>query len=256
MKGVWTTDRRLVAREDVDVAEGQLAQEQADVEGLEALVGYTKIVAPFDGVVTARYVDPGALIRASGHAGEERDGGGEQGKTGPVLRLTDIETMRVYVYVPESETNLVRRGQAATLVLREFPGRTFHGTVARFNTALDLSTRTMLAEVDLDNADHALYPGMYADVTVELARHPGALEVPAAAVGRSGDATVVCVVRDGVLQKVPVTLGIRAEGWLEVTSGLSGAEHLVQNCDPALSDGERVLTVEADDATDRPRTAG
>jgi RND family efflux transporter MFP subunit len=256
LKGVWATDRRLVAREDVDIAEGEFAQAQADVEGLEALVGYTKIVAPFDGVITARYVDPGALIRSSGHAGEEQDGGGEQGKSGPVLRLADIGTMRVYVYVAEAETNLVRRGQTATLTLREFPGRTFHGTVARFSTSLDLSTRTMLAEVDLDNADHALYPGMYANVTIELVRHPDALEVPVTAVGRSGDATFVHVVHDGVLQRVPVTTGIPAEGWLEVTSGLSGSERLVTNFDPALGDGERVLAVEADDAIDRPRSAG
>ncbi len=260
LNGVWSSDHRLVAREDVDIAQGEYQQARADVDELEALVGYTKIVAPFDGVVTARYVDPGALIRASGQS-EVPDGagGGGQGKAGPVLRVADIERLRVYVYMPEAETSLVRRGQSATLTLREFAGRTFKGTVARFNTSLSLSTRTMLTEVDLDNPDHALYPGMYADVTIELVRHAGALEVPSSAI-RTGDEDheFVDVVRDGAIATVPVTTGIRGEGWVEVTSGLSGDENLVVNAANGLGDGTHVRTVEAqaDAATKRPRGEG
>lgn len=258
LRGVWASDRRLVAREDVDIAEGEFQKAEADVEGLEALVGYTKIVAPFDGVVTARYVDLGALIRSSGHGGDDggSSGGGGQGKEGPVLRLADISTLRVYVYVPEAETSLIRRGQPATLTLREFPGRTFTGTVARFNTSLALSTRTMLTEVDLDNTAHELYPGMYADVSVELVRHAGALQVPTASIGRADGAEFVRVVRDGVLQRAPVTTGLGAEGWVEITSGLSGDETLVANPDPGLTDGERVHTVDAGEAVEHPHAAG
>jgi multidrug efflux pump subunit AcrA (membrane-fusion protein) len=258
LRGVWATDRRLVAREDVDIAEGEFQKAEADVEELEALVGYTKIVAPFDGVVTARYVDLGALIRSSGHGGDDggSTGGGGQGKEGPVLQLADISTLRVYVYVPEAETSLIRRGQPATLTLREFPGRTFTGTVARFNTSLALSTRTMLTEVDLDNRAHELYPGMYADVSVELVRHAGALQVPTASIGRADGAEFVRVVRDGVLQRAPVTTGLGTEGWVEITSGLSGDETLVANPDPGLTDGERVHTVDAGEAVEHPHAAG
>lgn len=244
LDGVWKTDHRLVAREDVDIADGELQEAKADVEELEAMVGYTKIVAPFDGVITARYVDPGALIQASG-GHETSDGAGSPGKGSglPVLRIADIGTLRVYVYMPEAETGVVRQGQPATLTLREFPGRVFTGTVTRFATALDLSTRTMLTEVDLANPDHALYPGMYADVTLELERHPGAVQVPVGALGgRPGD-RFVWVVEGGALAKRAVSTGLTGEGWVEVTRGLAGAEDLVATPDPGLRDGERVRSV-------------
>jgi membrane fusion protein (multidrug efflux system) len=241
LKGVWTTDRRLVAREDVDVAQGKFEQAQADVEELEAMVGYTQIVAPFDGVITARYVDPGALIQADAHGAPAAAGGGSP----PVVRIADIATLRVFVYVPEEETSRIRRGMPATLTLREFPGREFAGTVARFATALDLSTRTMLTEVDLPNPTHELYPGMYADVTLELERHRDALTLPATAVGGSGDGRFAYVVRDGALARVPVTTGIRNAGSVEIVSGLQGDEQVVTTISGALTDGGKVHAVAA-----------
>jgi len=241
LRGVWTTDRRLVAREDVDVAQGKFEQAQAEVEELEAMVGYTQIVAPFDGVITARYVDPGALIQASGHASPTGSSGGSV----PVVRIADIDTLRVYVYVPEEETSVVKRGMTATLRLREFPGREFTGKVARFATALDLSTRTMLTEVDLPNASHELYPGMYADVTIELERHRDALTVPATAVGIAGAVRFVYVVHGGELAKVPVTTGISEAGSVEVVSGLGDEEEVVTSISPALTEGGKVRAVMA-----------
>jgi membrane fusion protein, multidrug efflux system len=248
LKNVWATDRRLVAREDVDIAEGKFLEAKAQVEELEALVGYTHIIAPFDGVVTARYVDPGALIQASGHADVSAAGGTAPGREAavPVVNVAAIDTLRVYVYVPEEESSLVRRGMPATLHLREFPGREFTGTVTRFATALDLSTRTMLTEVDLENPRHELYPGMYADVRVELDRHAGVLKIPAAAVGGPGDAHFVYVVADGRLVKRPVALGFSAEGYIEVASGLSGDEQIVASMDAGLKDGEPVHGVMPD----------
>jgi membrane fusion protein (multidrug efflux system) len=241
LKSVWTSDQRLVAREDVDVAQGKFEQARAEVEELEAMVGYTRITAPFDGVITARYVDPGALIQADAHATSGTSGG--EGETVPVVRIADIGTLRVYVYVPEEETSLIKRGIPATLTLREFPGRTFAGSVARFNTALDLSTRTMLTEVDLTNPTHELYPGMYADVTLELERHPGALTVPSTAVGGAGDKQFVYVVRDGHLSKQHVATGITDAATVEVVSGLQGEEQVVSNLSPDLVVGGKVRAV-------------
>ena len=245
LERVWKTDRRLVAREDVDIAEGQFEQAKAEVEELETMVGYTHIVSPFDGVVTARYVDPGALIQASAHGeGSGSEGSApEKGSSAPLVTVADIQTLRVYVYVPEEETSLIRRGMPATLRLREFPGRQFAAKVTRFATALDLSTRTMLTEVDIDNAQHELYPGMYADVELEIARHAGTLKVPASAVGNAGAAPFVYVVRDDRLAKVPVTTGFTAEGWVEIASGLSGDESVVGTMTPALTEGESVHAV-------------
>jgi len=241
LKGVWESDPRLVAREDVDVARGQFFQAQADVEELETLVNYTRLVAPFDGVVTARNVDPGDLIRAGGRAGTSGpEAAPAPAGNAPVLTVADIDPLRVYVYVPEQETGRIRRGMPATLRLQEFPGREFHGSVTRFATALDLSTRTMLTEVDIANPKHELYPGMYADVTIELERHAQALQVPASAVSRSSDHPFVFVVRNGRLKRAPVRLGLANGGWVEVASGLKGDERVVRTATPALSDGEPV----------------
>jgi membrane fusion protein (multidrug efflux system) len=254
LQRVWNTDKRLLAREDVDVALGQYQQAQAAVEELEARFGYTKIVAPFDGVVTARYVDAGALIEANGHASGSGTPAEQRQRSGPlpVLSVADIDRLRVYLYVPEEETALVRRGQPATLRLREFPGRTFTGQVVRFANSLDLATRTMLTEVDLDNGSHQLYPGMYADVTLELARHPQALRVPATAVGHVGDEQFVFVVRDGSLEKVPVSTGIATGEWTEIESGLTGAEEVVVNMNPTLSAGAKARAVLADQPASNP----
>lgn len=246
LKGVRDSDPRLVAQQDVDVTEGKFEQAKAEVEELEAMIGYTRIVAPFDGVITARHVDPGALIRATGQAGGE---GGGQGGGGPLLEIAAVRELRVYVYVPEQEVALVRRGAAARLTLREFPGRTFEGKVARFATALDLATRTMLAEVDLDNPKGELYPGMYADVSLELERHPGVWTLPTTAIARSETGSYVLVARDGKLHRQPVATGITQGGETEIRSGLSGSEDVVRNIGPGLTDGEAVEAVRAAAAT-------
>lgn len=248
LQKVWNSDHRLVAQEDVDIAEGQSEEAKAEVEELEALAGYTHIVAPFDAVVTGRFVDPGALIQASGS-----QSGGAQGASGPtkagvspVVSVADLSKLRVYIYVPETETSLIREGLPATVTLRELPGREFVGTIARFAKALDLSTRTMLTEVDLDNPQHLLYPGMYADVSIELARHANVLQVPATAVGTAKGSSSVYVVQDDRLRPTSVTVGLINANSVEIASGLTGTEQVVKNFSPTLSDGEQVRPLRVD----------
>jgi membrane fusion protein, multidrug efflux system len=243
LKRVWDGDPRLVAREDVDVAYGSYQESQSNVAELNVMMKYTRIIAPFDGVVTARFVDPGALIQASGGQPTFELGGSAahpRGNTTAVVSVAMMSKLRVYVYVPEEAVGLIRRGMPATLTLREYPGRRFTGGVARFATSLDLSTRTMLTEVDVENPRHELYPGMYANVSIELESHPSALTVPPSAVSGAGDNGVVYVVRDSRLQKVAITAGIRTGAYVEVTSGLAGNEQVVNNFTPALFEGEQV----------------
>ncbi len=239
MRGVRDADPRLIARQEVDVEAGKLEQARAEAEELSVLLGYTRIAAPFDGVITARHVDPGALVRASAPTGS---GGGHE--SGPLLEIADITSLRVYVYVPEQEVGSVRRGIPAALTLREFPGRTFTGTIARFASSLDLSTRTMLAEVDLENPTRELYPGMYADVSLDLERHAGVFTLPTTSVAHSehGGAFVLAV-SDGKLRKRAVETGLVDGGSTEIRSGLTGAEQVVRNLGPSLSDGELVEAV-------------
>ncbi len=244
LQRVWQADKRLVAREDVDVAEGQYEEAKARVEELEAMMSYTRIIAPFDGVVTGRFVDPGALIHGGDvGAGETISAARVPGS--PVVSVADISKLRVYVYVPENETTLVRQGMPATLRLRELPGREFAATVTRFAKALDLSTRTMLTEIDLDNSKHELYPGMYAEVMLELVRRPGVLQLPLTAVGREAGKSFVYVATGGELARVGVTTGLIAAGQVEITSGLSGDESVVKHFSPALRAREKIQPVVA-----------
>ena len=246
---VWREDPRLIAREEVDAAAGAARAAAAEVAHLEALVGYTQIIAPFDGVVTARYVDPGALMTAAGQLGTVLSGGSVVARgPAPLLTVADIDALRVYVYVPESDTGSIALGQPATLRLAQFPGREFHGTVARFTKALDLRTRTMLTEVDLANPDQSLYPGMSADVAIELERHADALTLPVTAVGKSESGAYVLAVREGRLVQVPVQTGLRHDATIEIASGLSGGEQIARYLSAQLQVGAPVEAVLGDTA--------
>jgi membrane fusion protein (multidrug efflux system) len=147
------------------------------------------------------------------------------------------------VYAPQGVIGLIQRGTPAELSVQDFPGRIFHGTVTRFATALDLSTRTMLTEIDIDNPHHELYPGMYANVTLQLENHPTAIQVRDSAVATGPDGSYVYVVRDGVLDRVPVTIGIRSGTSVEIVSGLKGGEEVVSALDPGLADGQVVKAI-------------
>jgi membrane fusion protein (multidrug efflux system) len=252
LRKVQQSDPRLVSQQDVDVAFAKFQQTQAAVSTLETMVDYTRIIAPFDGVITGRFADPGALIRAGGSdiginetsglvsPGATEGAGGHRSGGGPVLTMAKIDKLRVYVYVPEQVCSLVRRGLPATLRFEEFPGRTFSGTVARYANALDLATRTMMTEIDIDNPSHQLYPRMYAHVTLDLVRHPDALRLPVRAVGALSKSPYVFVVADGRLVRKPVSVGINDGRYVEITAGLSGDELVVSAMRPTLRGGEKV----------------
>jgi membrane fusion protein (multidrug efflux system) len=256
---VRTSDPKLIAKEDVDIARSKFMETKAGEGELEAMVAYTKIVAPFDGVITGRFADPGALIRAGGgdfaisgsgvsvSPGATEGAGGHLTGGGPVLSEAHIDKLRVYVYVPEREAGLIKIGMPVTLKLRSFPGETFPGRVERFATSLDLATRTMLTEIDIENPGHRLYPRMYADVKLDLVRHPDAIEIPRGAVADLGQpGEFVFEVLQGKLVKVPVTTGITNGISVEITSGLKGNELVVRDMSPSLVDGELVHPSEPD----------
>jgi len=252
LERVQKSDPRLVSQQDVDMAFAKYQEAQSAMRTLQTMVAYTKIVAPFDGVITGRFADPGALIRAGGgdfgvnetsgliSPGATEGAGGHRGGGGPILTLADIDKLRVYVYVPEGSYPLIRRGTAAVLRFDEFPNRVFKGSVARFATSLDLATRTMLTEIDLDNPGRVLYPRSYAHVMLDLVRHPNALSLPADAIQGSGNSSRVLVVRAGRIAEVPISTGISDGSRVEVTSGLTNQSLVVKTYSNALSPGEKV----------------
>ena len=243
LEQVWKSDPRLVARQDVDIAQGKYLEAKADADELQALVSYTKIIAPFDGIVTGRFVDPGALIKAGGDQpsfSAEEGSAHPTGTASPVVSLAMIDTMRIYVYVPQGVVGFIKRGTPATLTIQDHEKHSYTGVVTRFSDSLDLSTRTMLTEVDLQNPRHELYPGMYANVTLQLERHPDVIQVPDSAIGENATGNYVLTVRDGKLTRKEITVGIRTGHLVEVTGGLNGDEQLVTAVDPSLIIGQSV----------------
>jgi membrane fusion protein (multidrug efflux system) len=266
LRRVQQSDSRLVSQEDVDIAWSKYQEAAASAETLATMLNYTSIIAPFDGVITGRFADPGALIRAGGgdiginetsglvSPGATEGAGGHRGGGGPILTLADIDKLRVYIYVPEASYPFIRRGTPAELRFDEFPGRLFKGSVMRYATALDLATRTMLTEVDIDNPNHILYPRSYAHVTLDLVRHPDALSVPVAAVNGIGEAAYVLAVENGRLAKVPVSTGINNGNDVEITSGLSADSLVVATYSNTFSPGQQVncVVAKADEANSNP----
>jgi RND family efflux transporter MFP subunit len=205
---------------------------KANLARLQEVQGYRLVKAPFDGVITLRNVDVGALV-----------------STGSTLlyRIAQIGTLRTYVNVPQSQVNSVRAGQAAALTVSHFPGRSFRGIVARTANALDPATRTMLVEVDVPNADGALFPGTYAEVDLSGAQVNAPLVVPAAAlVFRTDGAQVAVVQADQTVHLQKITVGRDYGDRVEILQGLTEGATILAAPGDAAREGARIVPVTRD----------
>jgi RND family efflux transporter MFP subunit len=215
----------LIAAQELDdalardkEAEAQVAVSEASQRQLSALSDYSRITAPFAGVVTKRYADTGAMIQA---------GTSSSTQAMPVVRLAEYDRLRLTLPVPESAVPRIHLG---TVVHVRVPtlGRTFEGRVARFADTVDRQTRTMAAEIDVANSDDSLVAGMYAETVLDLVRKDSALTVPVQAVSRSGpDATVLIVDSQNRVQERRVKLGIEGARRVEVLTGLQENDRVV-----------------------------
>jgi len=254
LKQVEDSDRRLISQEDVDVAYAKYKKAEAAVQTLETVAGYTQIAAPFDGIITGRFVDPGALVRAGGgdfgadetsaliSPGPTEGAGGHRNGGGPILTVAKTDRLRVYVYVPGRWCRYIRRATPATVTFDEVPGMTIKASVTRYAGALDLATRTMLTELDIDNADGTIYPRMYAHVKLDLISNPAALRLPISAVSEDRQKATVQVVNRGVVSSRSVSVGLTEPDYVEITSGLSTDDMVVNPFNTDLKDGQTVGT--------------
>src|SRR6202035_3080379 len=158
-------------------------------ERIKALLAYTQIVAPFDGVVARRFVNRGDLVQAATATRATPS-------AGSLFTVQRIDTIRVFCDVPENDAPHLQVGDPAIVKPSGFDGKPFIGTVTRFSLRLDPETRNMRTEIDLPNPEERLYPGMYAEVSLKMNPHPDALTVPAAAVGSDGNGSFVYAVTD------------------------------------------------------------
>ena len=230
---------RAVSQQEVDEKAGALAARDADlnaagaaVRRLEQLTTYKQIVAPFAGIVTRRNVDTGALIQT-----------GRNGGANPLFEVAQINTLRVFIDVPQAHMRDVTIQQPVEVRVSEFPDRAFTGTVVRTAGALDPATRTLLTEVQLNNQDGALMPGIHAEVKLTLTQSERPIVVPGTAVIVRGEGTMVAVVDpQRIVHLQPVRLGRDLGNSIEVVSGLAEHAGIVLNPSDTLKDGAEVNT--------------
>jgi RND family efflux transporter MFP subunit len=230
-----------VAQQDVDNANGNLEAKQAtvssarfNVKRLEDLQSFKRLEAPFDGIVTARNVDVGALVGSNG--GKE------------LFHVAATNKLRVFVNVPQVYSRAARQGLSADLTLKEFEGRRFAGTLARTAQAIDVASRTLLTEVDVDNVKGELLPGAYADVHLKLPSSVPTLRIPATAVIFKAEGVQIATADpSGRVTIVPVTIGRDFGASVEIVGGLKGDEQIILNPPDALATGQIVRIAKAAD---------
>jgi RND family efflux transporter MFP subunit len=225
----------------VNVAQANLQAQQAEVDRLEQLTGFERVIAPFDGVITARNTDLGALINA-----------GAGGPATELFHMTATKTLRIFVAVPEVDSPAMRVGMAATVTLDEYPGEVFHGSLVRTDSAIDPALRTLRVEVDVDNPEDKLLPGAYVFIHFTLPERPQAMTVPANTLLFRSEGLRVGIVRNGTAQLVPITIGRDYGDRVEVLSGLGPTDHVILNPSDSLLSGTAVRLA-AIAARDRPK---
>ncbi len=224
---------RLSAEADVKVASSEMMVASANVARLTTLMAYTTIRAPFDGLIHARFVDSGAFVRSAA-----------QGPTTPLLSVSKVDRLRLVLEIPETDAPFVHVGTSVSVNVVSLRGDPMTAAVSRTAASIRPGTRTMRAEVDLDNADGRLAAGMYAQVAITLETKKLALMIESKAIRVEGKKTSVLVAEDGVARSKPVGMGYDDGIWTEVVSGLDGNESIIVSSNGVVGPGApvRVMT--------------
>jgi membrane fusion protein (multidrug efflux system) len=226
----------LVVPLAVETAKGKYEMALAGARRNQTLLGFTRIVAPFSGVVTRRWADVGALIPAA--TGNSTPAGAA------VVTLADFSRVRVEVSVPEPEVPLLKAGLAAEVKVDELPGKAFSGQVTRIAWSLDEATRTMPVEIELANPDDALRPGMFATAKIAVSQKPDALLLPTDALVVEKAKTSVFALVDGKAKKVPVKVGFEDGKSFEVLEGIAAEAVVILTGKLPLADGQPINRAE------------
>jgi membrane fusion protein, multidrug efflux system len=228
-------DSGVVSRQDFDNQHAIMLQSRATLEQILAVQKYEVVTAPFDGIVSWRYIDPGHLVPQS-TAGSSA--------TSAIVQVSRLKPLRLYAYMPQNTALFVRNGDHSTFQVNEYPQRSFDGIVARHPQALAADSRTMIVEVDLPNEDLALYPGMYGFVSFTVSTPGGAPLVPDDALIFRNNKIYVPIVRANRLHLVEVGLGFDNGVSVEISRGDVSDDDLVAlNVGQAARDGQAVRPV-------------
>jgi RND family efflux transporter MFP subunit len=250
-KGVVSEQERESKKADFATASARynsaiadVRSDQGVVDRLSALEQFKRIVAPFDGVVTARTTDIGELINAG------------VGSAPQLFRVADVHEMRVFVQVPQELSAEIHNGLTADLDLPQYPNRTFKATVATTSEAINEAARTLLVELHADNTENLLQPGTYAEVHFDLASNPDTVRIPTSAlVFRQQGMQVAILGKDNRVELRPVKLGRNLGTDVEVLSGLAPQDRVIESPPDSLSTGDRVRLIDNAPPGEDPRLA-
>jgi RND family efflux transporter MFP subunit len=231
-----------VAQQDADNAEGTynankaiVEADQANVRQLETLQSFEKVYAPFDGIITARNTDIGQLIN-SGNSGNVKT---------DLFHISQPGKLRVYVNVPEQYSKAATPGLTADLTLAEFPGRQFQGKLVRTSNSINFATRTLTAEIDVDNPSGELLTGSYTEVHLKVPGQTSSYLVPVSTLIFRSQGLQLAVVKDGSVVLTPVTPGHDFGEQIEIISSLKGDESLIVSPPDSIVSGQKVQVVKA-----------
>jgi len=226
------------AEAQLSVARQQLGVAQANQKQYYALANYSRITAPFAGVITARLADTGALIQGGTSASSG---------AGPVVRLAEVSKLRLVLPVPESAAAQIHLGDPVKERIQAL-NQDFQGKVSRFADSLDRQTRTMETEVDFANKDGRLIPGMYAEATLSLAKNASELCVPLEAVARNdNEATLLVVNKNNEIEERKIKLGFEGEAYVQVLSGVAEGDRVVIGSRSQFHPGQKVQPKDVSD---------
>jgi len=202
----------LIANQDVDNAEAAMRVAKANYELAQTRLGYTKIAAPFPGIITKRFLDAGTYLASS---------------STPLFQLMYIDSVKIVINIQERDLTAVEKGTRAEITVDAYGNRVFTGKVTRMADALDLSTRSMAVEIDIQNYDHLLKPGMFATVALVIGDHPDALTVPTMAIQKDDSGSYVYLAENGIARRRRLTTGADQGSRTEILTGLDGSESVV-----------------------------
>jgi RND family efflux transporter MFP subunit len=242
--------QNAVSQQDTDSAASQLQARTAEVNSasanvhrLEQLQSFERIEAPFDGVITARNVDVGQLITSTGSTVTAGSGGVSSSKE--IFDISAVHTLRVYINLPQVYSPDAKNGVTATLTLPQYPGRKFEGKLVRSSDAVDPTTRTLLAEVDVDNRSGQLLPGSYTEVHLHTIMPAPALIVPVSALILETDGLRVATVdAHSNAHLIRVSSGRDLGATVEILNGLAADQRVISNPPDSLIEGEKVRIVD------------
>jgi RND family efflux transporter MFP subunit len=212
----------LISKQDVDNLEAAMKVANANYELSKTRLGYTRIVAPFPGIITRRYLDPGTYLASSNT---------------PLFQLMYIDSVKIVINIQEKDIVQVKKGTRAEIAVDAYANKVFEGTVTRMADALDLSTRSMAVEIDIPNDDHLLKPGMFSTVILITGEHANAVTVPTMAIQRDDSGSFVFVAGINTANRKRIQLGTEVNSKSEVLSGLDGSESVIVIGQQLVKDG-------------------